>query len=1608
MRGILLSVWFVTLVVMALFDLQSFVEHPSLEQFDQCRKDDLLKIADHYKIVVVRQALKKDIKNAIFERLVEINIFSRPGVNPRQTRPLGAGARVSSEGVSDEEQSETGAEVDVGAETKAVLPPFDPSSPASIGSGNGRLRVRLARLQYEAQERAQARQAEMDLKLEMRRLEVEAEKEVKLRQLELEALKVASGSAERAPRVEASVAVSPGDHSPAFDVSKHIALVPPFRETEVDTYFNAFERIASSLRWPKDVWSLLLQCKLVGKAQEVCSTLSLEESLQYDTVKSAILRAYELVPEAYRQRFRNHQKLASQTFVEFAREKGNLFDKWCNASKVTDFNSLRELLLLEEFKKCLPERVVVYLNEQKVNSLSQAAVLADEFVLTHKTVFSSARPEKNSSVQSTHPQPSRAKSPSPRLKEVRECFYCHKQGHVIADCLTLKRKQQQQQPSKSVGFVNSVMENTDDIAGLSCVDSGYSPFVLKGLISLTGKPEDQREIQMLRDTGAAHSFMVEDTLPLSEQSFCGSSILVQGIEMGFVKAPLHRVHLKSDLVTGFVSVGVRPSLPIKGVSFILGNDLAGGKVMPVLEVMDQPNFVSCDELSVSYPDTFPACVLTRAQAKRVHDVVDLSESFMVPVSAENVLPSENTSFSRGHLNADLLRLDNSTLSVPMSRERIIVAQKEDESLAKCFASVVSPDQIRQEKVIYFVEDNLLMRKWCPNSENESEWNVVCQIVIPSCYRQHVLCLAHDHVLSGHLGITKTYNRILKHFFWPGLKRDVVRFCRTCDTCQRMGKPNQVIPPAPLCPIPVMGEPFEHVIIDCVGPLPKSKSGNLFLLTIMCTATRFPEAIPLRKITASAILKALIKFFATFGLPKIIQTDQGTNFMSKIFNQVLQSLSITHRVASAYHPESQGSLERFHQTLKSMLGKYCKDTGKDWDEGVPLMLFAVRETVQESLGFSPAELVFGHNVRGPLKLLKENLLGVEVSPKTNVLNYVSRFRERLHNAWAQAKESLTAAQKDMKRRYDIKAVPRSFNAGDQVLVLLPTSGSALSARFSGPYVLTKKLSETDYVVSTPDRTRKTRVCHINMLKAYHGREGSSEKTEGKSVPVVSSVAVAVEVSSSVETGADEDGLVLRNAPQQSTRLRNSELLKTLPSYLVHLSDDQRQDDIQLIKKFPTLFNDTPSRTSVLQHDIDVKDSPPIKQHAYRVNAYKRAIMREEVDYLTANGLAVPSYSPWSSPCVLVPKSDGTFRFCTDYRKVNAVTRPDCYPLPRMEDCIDNIGSARFVTKLDLLKGYWQVPLTSRASQISAFVTPDHLMEYKVMAFGLRNAPATFQRLVNLVLAGVPNCNAYLDDLVVYSSEWSEHLSLLHTVFERLEKATLTLNLAKCEFARATVTYLGKEVGQGQVRPVAAKVSAINEFSIPTTRRELRRFLGMAGYYRSFCRNFSSVVHPLTSLLSPSRAFVWSPECQHSFDSVKALLCSTPVLAAPDFALPFKLEVDASAVGAGAVLLQEDKNHVEHPVCYFSRKFNKHQCNYSTIEKEALALLLALQYFEVYIGSSPLPVIVYTDHNPLVFLSRMYNQNQRLMRWSLIVQNYNLEIRHKKGTENVVADALSRCA
>lgn len=258
-------------------------------------------------------------------------------------------------------------------------------------------------------------------------------------------------------------------------------------------------------------------------------------------------------------------------------------------------------------------------------------------------------------------------------------------------------------------------------------------------------------------------------------------------------------------------------------------------------------------------------------------------------------------------------------------------------------------------------------------------------------------------------------------------------------------------------------------------------------------------------------------------------------------------------------------------------------------------------------------------------------------------------------------------------------------------------------------------------------------------------------------------------------------------------------------------------------------------------------------------------------------------------------------------------------------------------------------------------------------------------MNRVISGHEGCAVYLDDLVVFSDSWETHLKRIQSVLHRLSDARLTVNLEKCEFAKATVTYLSKVVGNGEVRPVQAKVQAIQDFPSPTTKKELMRFLGLVGYYRSFCRNFSTVVAPLTDLLRGKVKFIWSPSCERAFENVKVLLCSTPVLQAPCFEKSFTLLVDASNVGAGAVLQQLDADGVEHPVNFFSRKFNSYQGHYSVIEKEALALIWALQHFAVYLNSS-MPIVIYTDHNPLTFLNSLQCPNQRPVRWSLFLQSF----------------------
>ena len=387
-----------------------------------------------------------------------------------------------------------------------------------------------------------------------------------------------------------------------------------------------------------------------------------------------------------------------------------------------------------------------------------------------------------------------------------------------------------------------------------------------------------------------------------------------------------------------------------------------------------------------------------------------------------------------------------------------------------------------------------------------------------------------------------------------------------------------------------------------------------------------------------------------------------------------------------------------------------------------------------------------------------------------------------------------------------------------------------------------------------------------------------------------------------------------------------------------------------------------------------------------------------------GVVEESNSAFASPVVLIPKPDNSIRFCVDYRRLNDITLPDAFPLPRIEDLIDKIGNARFLTKIDLSRGYWQVPMEEESIPKTAFVTPQGQYQWKFMPFGLRNAPGTFQRLVKNVLQKLESfTGAYLDDIIIFSDSWEKHLNHISQVFGRIRNAVLTLKKSKCVFATAEVDYLGHTVGRGKVAPRLAKVETILRFERPKDRKQLRSFLGVAGYFRRFIPHFAQIAACLTNILRKGSKFLWTAEADSAFIDLKSRLASKPILMPPDFSKPFAIAVDASDLAIGANLFQT-VDGIEHPVCYYSKRLNSHQQNYATVEKEAFALISAVRVFNIYFGTHP--VTVYSDHSPLQFLKKMSNHNQKLLRWSLELQEYNLEILHRPGCKNLIPDILSR--
>ncbi|KAK7939317.1 hypothetical protein WMY93_002643 [Mugilogobius chulae] len=713
-----------------------------------------------------------------------------------------------------------------------------------------------------------------------------------------------------------------------------------------------------------------------------------------------------------------------------------------------------------------------------------------------------------------------------------------------------------------------------------------------------------------------------------------------------------------------LTVGVVASLPVPA---LLGCDL------PILLDLLQENAeADCNTETLSCP------VVTRAQAKACVqpqtnldsglDAVDTQGSGVEVANAQPFALMEDSIFEGGtkgpkksrrqrrfekQLMAKQPDLSTSEKTLWQIPDNISDLQKDDVTLKPLFAKVGQVNGGIELKESFVIDCNVLYIV-----ENDMK-----RMVVPKSCRPVVMHLGHTLPWAGHLGRNKTYLRISSRFYWPSMYADVQKFCASCAVCQKCSAIRKT-DRALLHPLPVISTPFRRVAMDIVGPLVKSCSGNQFILVLSDYATRFPEAFPLRTITAPAVVRALIQFFARVGIPDEIITDQGTNFTSRLMQLFNQQLGITAIKTTPYHPQTDGLVERLNQTLKRMLRKFVADTGKDWDRWLPFLLFAYREVPQASTGFSPFELLYGWDVQGPLDLLRKRWEAPSIrSSDRSIVQYVLEMRDRLSKYQEEANLNLSEAQKSQKTWYDQQARRREFQPGQRVLLLLPSSTCKLLAKWQGPYTIVRKMGPVTYEVHHPDKKRPKQTYHVNLLKEW------KEQT----APIPSLLVQQMNMTESAEedTGAEE-------------------LPKASEPVVAHLTTEQAEQLFKVFENVPSLFAANPGKTTLVEHVIRLKEGRPLRQKSYRVPQHLVEKLKCEVEEMLRLGVIEPSNSEWCSPVVIVLKKDGSLRICIDFRKINAVSEFDAYPMPRIDELLERIGRAQYITTLDLCKGYWQVP------------------------------------------------------------------------------------------------------------------------------------------------------------------------------------------------------------------------------------------------------------------------------------------------------------------------------
>jgi hypothetical protein len=501
---------------------------------------------------------------------------------------------------------------------------------------------------------------------------------------------------------------------------------------------------------------------------------------------------------------------------------------------------------------------------------------------------------------------------------------------------------------------------------------------------------------------------------------------------------------------------------------------------------------------------------------------------------------------------------------------------------------------------------------------------------------------------------------------------------------------------------------------------------------------------------------------------------------------------------------------------------------------------------------------------------------------------------------------------------------------------------------------------------------------------------------------------------VEGEEDSQTFVGSISPVNSGILQDREQQVIEKLRFEHLNPEERQVMENTCRDYHDIFylpGDRLSCATTVKHAINViPGTGPINTRPYRLPETQRIEVEKQVNKLLEEKIIAESNSPWNSPLLVVPKKtdasgEKKWRLVVDFRRLNEKTIGDAYPLPDITEILDQLGQSKYFSCLDMVMGYHQIEVKEEDKEKTAFSTKNGHWEYNRLPFGLKTAPSTFQRMINTVLSGLTGtrCFVFLDDIVIYAKSLSEHDAKLREVLERLRKHNLKLQPDKCEFLRTEVTYLGHVITEDGVRPDPGKVEVIEKFPRPQSAKQLKSFLGLVGYYRKFVQNFSKIAAPLYMLLKQDAQFVWSDNQENAFQKLKGKLITKPILQYPDFSKEFILTTDASNEGIGAILSQGQIGK-DLPIAYASRNLNKAERNYTTSEKELLAIVWGIKHYRPYLYGRKFKIA--SDHKPLVWIMNIKDPGSRLLRWRIKLEEYDYEIVYKKGALNTNADALSR--